>query len=193
MVLSPTRRPQAVPCLRWPRAGGWGWRLAHSLLPSLAPTKGGKIGGWPPSQGLGERSTLPRLLCPWLGFLFGVIAVRVSTLRSGSQLVFGLVLWGIFFVFGFGLFFTSGSFGAAGFCCDYFWFLFVGWFLSFSFFPSFFLLFCFVFLVSWGFFVFCFLLVFPPLSLQLQGPSAPPPLTSSPSSQAGGLRWGSEE
>lgn len=55
---------------------------------------------------------------------------------------FGLV--GEFFVcFWLFLFFTSGSFGTAGFCCDYFWFSFVGWFLL-----------SFFFLVGW---VFCFL------------------------------------
>lgn len=39
------------------------------------------------------------------------------------QLVFGLFGFGEFLVFLF--VFISGSFGAAGFCCDYFWFSFL--------------------------------------------------------------------
>lgn len=89
------------------------------------------------------RSTLLRLLCPWLGFLFGVVAV--STLRSGSQLVFGLVWWGNFlFVFGYFCFSPLVPLGQLVSVVIIFGFLLlVGFFFLFSF-----------WLV--GFFVFCF-------------------------------------
>lgn len=90
MVLSPPPHPppQAVPSLGWPRAGVQAGRLAHSLLPFLAtaPPRGEP---WPYSQG--SRKVRPtEAALPLAGCLFGVIAVRVSTLRSGSRLVFGL-------------------------------------------------------------------------------------------------------
>lgn len=116
------------------------------------------------------RSTLLRLLCPWLGFLFGVVAV--STLRSGSQLVFGLVWWGNFlFVFGYFCFSPLVPLGQLVSVVIIFGFL---------------LLVGFFFLFGWLGFLFFVFLVFPPLSLLLRGPSAPPPLVPLPSSQAGG-------
>ena len=97
-------------------AQGWGlglggWHILFFLLWPRARARGGLA----PQPGACVRSALPRLLCPRLGFLFGVVAVRVSTLRSGSRLVFGL--FGLVRDFVFVVFFcfvTSGSFGAAG-------------------------------------------------------------------------------
>lgn len=71
--------------------------------------------GGPHSQGLRVRSASQGFSAPGWGFLFGVIAVRMSTLRSGLQLVFGLFgfvgdfLVCFWFLFVFHLWFLWGS------------------------------------------------------------------------------------
>ena len=102
----PTPSTAGCAVLAGPGQGVQVGRLAHSLFPSLAPapTRGEP---WPYSQG--SCKVRPAEAAPPLaGFLFGVIAVRVSTLRSGSRLVFGLfglvrnflfVFWFLFLMF----------------------------------------------------------------------------------------------
>ena len=80
---------------------------AGRALSWLAQGRGYRLGGWhilffllwPPPPPRGEPGPYSQGSCkvhpteaalPLAGCLFGVIAVRVSTLRSGSRLVFGL-------------------------------------------------------------------------------------------------------
>lgn len=88
MVLGPGPLLQAVPCLCWPRTEAGVSRLAHSLVSSLPSLGRARVGDDPTARAHSTRSNLQEAALRLAGVLIWCVAVRVSTLRSGSRLVF---------------------------------------------------------------------------------------------------------
>lgn len=167
VVLSPPLCPRLCLVFAGPGLGAGVRRLAHSLFLSLASVGGGKFGGWPHSQGLGEVRSV-RLLSPWQGVLIWCLS------REGEH----TEVW-----------FATGFWFCGGFFVCFWFFVCFSPLVSLGQLVSVVIIFGFLFCWFPFFFFFFFWLVsffgLSPLSLLLRGPSAPPLLASSPSSRRG--------